>query len=206
MLLSLGDVLQPDRPEPGQQRGGLAVERHQTRRLHPVAAGELAYQELAIGANHEFVRIELACGLQPIDDRLVLGHVVGGDTEGAAHHRHRPFLSLLVEHSADRGRPGVAPGRTVGIEDVPARHQRGRRITARRCGGSGRSAAGPRRAPRSAQRVTTGGGTPRIPHRSAVRSPPGHAGGDARREPPAGRAPAGRCRSCAPLWRRSRRR
>ena len=102
-VLLPGDMFEGDLFEPGGDAPGPAVERLQVRRLHPIAAGELADQEQAVRAERHGAGAELCRQREALDHRGVLRHVV------------RRLADALA-----RSRPTTAPSSVVISTPMPA--------------------------------------------------------------------------------------
>ncbi len=120
-------VLQPRNPaeanpvEPAGELGGAAGQRSHRRVLDLPAPGHLLHYELGIHPYRDLNRAEIGGGLQSSDQAPVLGDVVRLDADGfLALSQHRAGIGV-ENHRAVAGRPGIAAGAAVRLDDHPKR-------------------------------------------------------------------------------------
>src|SRR4029453_2221143 len=84
--------------------------------LHLPSTGELFDEQPAVRAQEHVGRAELAGAVEAANRGRVLGYVVGRDTDPLRDLGHA--LAVLVgDLHTDPGRPGVAAGRAVAVQD-----------------------------------------------------------------------------------------
>ena len=111
------------RVEPAHQRRRLGGQRAQTRVLDLPAAGHLLDDQFGVQPGLHHARPELGGGLQPGDQPLVLGDVVGGDPDRLGTLGQHRAGGGVADHRAVPGGSGVAPGAAVGLDDNPVAHR-----------------------------------------------------------------------------------
>src|SRR5207247_4474034 len=114
VLLPL-DVRDRDVGNPAQELRGALVEGHELGRLDPVAAVHLLHDELGVEVDLQAVRLPVLYSLQTLDQRVVLGLVVGRDAKPPVEAAQAHSV-LVLDHHADAGRAGIAARRAVGEE------------------------------------------------------------------------------------------
>src|SRR5436190_18526573 len=91
----------------------LLMQRDELRSLDPVPAVHLLHDQLGVEIDLESVGLPRLRRLEALDERVVLGLVIGGHAEPAMKALH-PHAVLILDHDPHSSRPGIAARRAVG--------------------------------------------------------------------------------------------